>query len=207
METLTNSELAILGLLAESPAHGYQIEQDIAARGYREWTEIGFSSIYYALNRLEGAGWLESSVEADPAPPGARNPPSKRSGPARRIYHLTPAGWQVYRAGVRERLAHPRPRSGDFDLALASLPALPPAEARAALEACRAGLRERLAHVRARWEQDRAARPLPPHVEALFDHAAAGLSAELAWVEKFLEDWDGSTGLEERRENAVFPPG
>ena len=60
METLTNSELAILGLVAEHPRYGYQVEQDIAARGMREWTEIGFSSIYYVLNKLEAAGWLAS---------------------------------------------------------------------------------------------------------------------------------------------------
>ena len=53
IETLTNTELAILGLVAEQPKHGYQIEQDIAARGMRDWTEIGFSSIYYVLNKLE----------------------------------------------------------------------------------------------------------------------------------------------------------
>ena len=52
---MTNAELAILSLIGESPRHGYEIEQVIEARGMREWTEIGFSSIYYLLKKLEKA--------------------------------------------------------------------------------------------------------------------------------------------------------
>ena len=44
---MTNAELAILSLIAEQPRHGYQIDQVIQERGMREWTEVGFSSIYY----------------------------------------------------------------------------------------------------------------------------------------------------------------
>ena len=42
---LTNPECAILGLVAEGPRYGYQIDQIVTARGMRRWTEIGFSSI------------------------------------------------------------------------------------------------------------------------------------------------------------------
>ena len=181
-KSVTNGELAIIGLVAEGPRHGYQVEQDIAARGMREWTEIGFSSIYYILNKLESAGWLESRLAED-AQPGKR-------GPARKVYALTDSGWGVYRAAVRERLAHPRPRSADFALGLANLPVLPPGEVRAALEEQRAALAERMRHVQAKNEEDRqAARGhLPPHVEALFSYSEALMAAELAWLTRFLED-------------------
>ena len=49
---ITNSELALLGLLMESPMHGYQIEQIIEDRGMREWTTIDLSSIYYLLHKM-----------------------------------------------------------------------------------------------------------------------------------------------------------
>jgi DNA-binding PadR family transcriptional regulator len=180
--TVTNGELAILGLVAEGPRHGYQVEQDIEARGMREWTEIGFSSIYYLLNKLEAAGWLESRL-AEEAQPGKR-------GPARKVYTLTESGWGVYRAAVRERLAHPRPRSADFALGLANLPVLPPGEVRAALEEQRAALAERIRHVQAKNDQDRqAARGhLPPHVETLFAYSEALMAAELNWLTRYLED-------------------
>ncbi|MCY7144283.1 PadR family transcriptional regulator, partial [Streptococcus gordonii] len=41
------TEELILGLLAEQPRHGYQIEKLIEDREMRRWTEVGFSSIYY----------------------------------------------------------------------------------------------------------------------------------------------------------------
>ncbi|HIP96867.1 MAG TPA: hypothetical protein EYH32_06595 [Anaerolineae bacterium] len=53
---MTNAELAILSLIAEQPRHGYEIEQVIEERRMREWTEIGFTSIYYLLKKLERGG-------------------------------------------------------------------------------------------------------------------------------------------------------
>jgi len=114
---LTNVELAILGMVAERPKHGYQLEQDIELRGMRNWTEIGFSSIYYVLNKLEKSGWLVSEAAFEPG----------TGGPARKVYRLTTSGKAALHEAVRERLAHPRARNGDFELALANLPVLSPA--------------------------------------------------------------------------------
>lgn len=184
MNIITNTEMAILGLAAEGPQHGYQIEQTIATRGMREWTEIGFSSIYYILNKLEKSGWLASEVMLVSGSEG-------RGGPARRVYQLTGAGLAVLRSAVRERLAHPRLRSGDFDLALANQPVLPPGEAREALQENRDGLRQRLEQVRAKLDSDRAGaqragHPFPVHVEALFSRSLALMQAELDWLNKYL---------------------
>jgi DNA-binding PadR family transcriptional regulator len=176
---ITNTDLAVLGLIAEGPRHGYQVEQDIAARGMREWTEIGFSSIYYVLNKLESAGWLESRLEAE-ALAGKR-------GPARKIYALTENGRGIYRSAVQQRLASPRPRSADFALALANLPAISLAEARAAIETQRAALAERLQAVQQKNRLDRQlAGNLPAHVEALFSYSEAQMAAELGWLARFL---------------------
>ena len=111
---MTNAELAILSLVAEHPRHGYEIEQIIQQRGMREWTEIGFSSIYYLLAKLDGAGLIVSRLEE-----GAR-------GPARKVYEATPAGRQALRGGTLELLAVPH-RSSSLELGLANLPLLDPA--------------------------------------------------------------------------------
>ena len=74
---MTNAELAILGLIAEQPRHGYQIEQVIEERGMRNWTEIGFSSIYYLLKKLEKAGYVTARAE-------------QALGKTRQVYHPTP---------------------------------------------------------------------------------------------------------------------
>lgn len=53
------TEELILGLLAEQPRHGYQIEKLIEDREMRRWTEVGFSSIYYVLDKLEKKSLLK----------------------------------------------------------------------------------------------------------------------------------------------------
>jgi DNA-binding PadR family transcriptional regulator len=180
MEKLTNTELAILGLVSETPKHAYRLEQEIEARGMRQWTEIGFSSIYYVLNKLEKAGWLASDLRTD------------GNGPARRVYHLTHAGWDIYRGGVESRLASPRPRTGDFILGLANLPALSPAVKCRALRTYHAFLRKQLEEVRLKQASDHAAslavgQALAEHVDSLFDYATSLIEAEYRWVEAFLE--------------------
>ncbi|MBN1315338.1 MAG: helix-turn-helix transcriptional regulator, partial [Anaerolineales bacterium] len=71
---MTNAELAILSLIAEQPLHGYEIEQIIKKRGMRNWTEIGFSSIYYLLRKLEREGLISSRLE------------NVGRGPARKVF-------------------------------------------------------------------------------------------------------------------------
>jgi DNA-binding PadR family transcriptional regulator len=177
---MTNNELAILGLVAEQPKHGYQVEQDIESRGMRNWTEIGFSSIYHVLNKLQRAGWISGTVTTAHAEPG-------RSGPARKVFHVTEAGIRALREGVRQRLAQPRPRSADFDLGLGNLPVLPSSVARAALAACRDGLHARRRQVQDKWARDRQADAhLPGHVVALFARSLALIDTEISWIEKYL---------------------
>ena len=179
---MTNNELAILGLVAEQPKHGYQIEQDIESRGMRNWTEIGFSSIYHILNKLQGAGWIEGTVTTAQEGPG-------RGGPARKIFRMTETGRDALREAVQQRLAQPRSRSADFDLGLGNLPILPPGEARAAISAYRDGLHARLKQVRAKWASDRQADAhFPSHAEALFERSLALIDAEISWVEKYLDE-------------------
>jgi DNA-binding PadR family transcriptional regulator len=83
---MTNAELAILSLIVEKPRHGYELEVVIEQRGMREWTEVGFSSIYYLLKKLEKEGLVVGRLEQLPG-----------RGPARKVYQATPAGraaWQ-----------------------------------------------------------------------------------------------------------------
>jgi DNA-binding PadR family transcriptional regulator len=179
---VTNNELAILGLVAEQPKHGYQIEQDIESRGMRNWTEIGFSSIYHILNKLQGDGWISGATAAVPR---GRGP----SGPARKVFHVTEAGKIALREAVHQRLAQPRPRSADFDLGLGNLACLPSRAARAAISAYRDGLHVRRGQVQAKWASDRQADAhLPSHAEALFTRSLALIDAEISWVEKYLDE-------------------
>ena len=62
---LTDAELLVLSrLVAEMPRHGYQLEQVIEERGMREWTQIGFSSIYFVLGKLKKMGLVTAKRPA-----------------------------------------------------------------------------------------------------------------------------------------------
>lgn len=167
---MTNAEMAILSLVVEGEKYGYQIEQLIQQRGMREWTEIGFSSIYYILNKLEAAGWLNSQLQ-----PGSDRP-------ARKMYVLTPDGIQAYLSAVATRLSQPRPRSADFDLALGGMLLLPQDEIYNHLETYHAHLSQQVELVHARWQRDRQAPGFPWSADELFNHSIATLESELAWV-------------------------
>lgn len=53
MNSLSNSEVALLGLLSEEPMHPYKIDQEVKYRDMRSWTELSMSSIYKLLRKLE----------------------------------------------------------------------------------------------------------------------------------------------------------
>jgi DNA-binding PadR family transcriptional regulator len=171
---MTNAELAILSLIHEQPRHGYEIEQVIEERGMRDWTEVGFSSIYYLLKKLEKNGWVESQLE-----------PEGGQGPARKVYHITPAGRAAWREGTLELLSNPRPVYDPFQLGLSNLPGLAPDEALAALCQYRDRVAERRTYVEQRWHRENV--PLPDHVDAMFDLSMTLIEAELAWIERFIQ--------------------
>ena len=168
---MTNAELAVLGLVAEQPRHGYQVEQVIAERGMREWTEIGFSSIYYLLRKLAGMGLIISSLV------------QSGHGPARKVYRATEEGGVALRQELLKVLSMPEPSLSGLQLGLANLPLLSRDDALGALGRYALALEER------RWVLDakrRGQAPLPQHVEAMFEHSSLLIDAEPGWVRTFL---------------------
>jgi DNA-binding PadR family transcriptional regulator len=175
----THAELALLSLLGEKPRHGYELEHVIESRGMRDWTEIGFSSIYYLLKKLEGDGWIESRLE------------EAGRGPARKVYAITVAGREQLQSAILESLAAPQQCYTPLLLGIANLPGVPAAEAVTALRQYIAALDERLAHMRERWE---AQKPLPYFVEAMFAYSDAMIQAERNWIEQFIKQVEANNG-------------
>jgi DNA-binding PadR family transcriptional regulator len=171
---MTNAELAILSLVAERPRHGYEIEQVIEERGMRDWTEIGFSSIYYLLNKLEKAGLTEGQLQQ----------PEGR-GPARKVYNITQQGWQAQITGSVEALATPQHASVPFLLGLSNLPIIPREQALKSLNIYVEQLEGRMQLLLRRVEEQRQ---LPPFVEAMFDYSRRMAEAELNWMRDFIKE-------------------
>ncbi len=174
---MTDAELAILTIVAEGPIYGYDIQTVIIQRGLRAWTNIGVSSMYYVLQKLERQGLVESK--------GA----PLAEGPSRRQYHITPAGFGVLQTAVADLISTPRDSTTEFELGLANLHVLRPAQIRTAFIAYRQELVSRLNQARERWQTLRDSRA-PFNVDAMFGHHVAILEAELNWIREFIEEWE-----------------
>lgn len=167
---LTDAEFMVLGLVAETPRHGYQLEQVIAQRGMREWTRIGFSSIYFVLGRLEKKGLVS-----------AQEPVSAK---AKKTYLITGSGYETLVAQTLLALREVRPTYSSVLLGLAHWPVLQRDEALEALRVRAAAIAAEVTRLEATEESQQ---PLPDFVEALFDFSLSQLRAEAAWIKRTLD--------------------
>ncbi len=169
---LTRSEVAILSLLSEGEQHGYGLNEAIQQRGFRNWTNIGFSSIYWILNRMEKSKLITS-----------RKDPSKK-GPDRKLYRLTKKGRTALLDSIRTSISIPEHQRTRVDLGAAYVELLPRDEAIQGFETYRKTLQERLDGIAA---IRKAQEPLPFGAEIIFDHGIIKGKAELEWVDGVLE--------------------
>ena len=58
-------ELAILGLLQESPMHGYELRKELATKLGTIRAAISYGTLYPTLKRLQAAGWIGEAEAAD----------------------------------------------------------------------------------------------------------------------------------------------
>jgi len=177
---MTNAEFAVLSLVSEAPRHGYEIEKTITERGMREWTEIGFSSIYYLLNKLEKEGLIDGRTEQQPG-----------RGPARKVYYITNNGREVCREKTLEVMSTPHRCYPPLLLGLANLPLIDRAAAIKALVRHCDQLSERLDHLRARREGQGT---LPVFVDSMFVYSLTMMEAEKKMIEDIIRRLEEENG-------------
>ncbi|MFJ9691971.1 GyrI-like domain-containing protein [Kitasatospora sp. NPDC101183] len=177
---LTAAELALLGLLVEKPRHGYELEKVIAERGLREWTEIGFSSIYYLIGKLRERGLI---AEADTSTPVR--------GKGRKVFAATAEGRRACAAGAVAAIAEPHPLFPRVLVGLANQPAVDGGELLDALRRRAEALTVREEEVRRAFEAEAGA---PDFVRAIFDYSLGQLAAERAWLERYRASMGGARG-------------
>jgi DNA-binding PadR family transcriptional regulator len=79
-------EMAILGLLQETPMHGYELRKELATKLGTLRAAISYGTLYPTLKRLKLAGWIsEAETSSDIIPPMT----SKRG---RVVYKITAEG-------------------------------------------------------------------------------------------------------------------
>ena len=168
-KTLTDSELLVLGLVAEMPRHGYELEQVIERRGMREWTQIGFSSIYFVLGKLEKSGLII-----------ARRPEKRK---AKKSYTITDTGHEMLVRHTLRALESVRPIHSSVLLGMIHWSFLTRTQA---LEALRTRKQAVVKEITRLGEIQFEQQPLPDHVDAMFEFSISQLSAESEWLTKIL---------------------
>ena len=162
---INERELAILGLLCEKPLYGYTIEKIIEERGMRHWTDIGFSSIYYVLKRLESRNLIVSSCK------------QQENKPSRKVYTITQDGEHQMKEKVSSLLSQNQRIVSPFDLGIAHLHFLSATETIACLNERIKALDKAIEHIKAhRIQHEKSKKPY--FLLALSDRALAHLCAE-----------------------------
>jgi DNA-binding PadR family transcriptional regulator len=160
---------AVLGLLAQHPRHGYELRAAFeAVVGGEEYWDVKPSQIYTTLTRMEKSGLVaEQSVEQD-------------SGPEKRIYNITPAGYQAldewFAGGIEQ--AHQR---DEFFIKLMLALVSGVADPYQVIQTQRAHLYKELHAITARRTRADPKRELSKML--LLDKAAMHLEADLRWLD------------------------
>ncbi len=166
---ISRVEVVVLGLLAEGPAHGYELLERLRERAMGLWAGVGRASVYQTLRRLEREGAVAGrEQEGD-------------EGPERRVYRITSTGRARLRAGLRE-WAREAPEPLGF------LHLVSPDEARRVLAERADGLARRRSEIAAGRERlARAAGPAGRLAARMLELEDARAAAEQAWLEGLRE--------------------
>ena len=95
-------DLAVLGLLHESPLHGYELSKRLRAVLGPVRSRISYGSLYPCLSGLQAAGYITTDDSASESGPGRRK---------KHVYKLTAEG----KERLQEQLAEGGPSTWDDD--------------------------------------------------------------------------------------------
>jgi DNA-binding PadR family transcriptional regulator len=92
-------ELAILGLLHESPMHGYELRKQLNAKLGAIRAAISYGSLYPTLRRLQNDGWITEEPGAEVTDPGVPTLTTRRG---RVVYKITAEGKERFQTLLAE---------------------------------------------------------------------------------------------------------
>ena len=172
----------ILSLVWEAKtASGYQLNATINNRGYREWADIGMTSIYTTLKRLEQKGLISSRITMH----------KTTQGPVARDYFLTSNGTLLLKEETEKGLSETRERDRRFDLALSVIDILSLEKALVLIEKRKLYLKseqKRLSEVYAGQQQN-----ITFNGGLLFRHTLQFIQSEIIFLEELINQWEEIT--------------
>ena len=169
-------ELAVLGLLHESPMHGYELRKQLNA--VLGWGRLlSYGSLYPALKRMLKAGWI---AQQSANPSGTTGAGSVGVGRRQRIvYELTPAG----EARFTDLMSQAGPAAWEdenFDVRFAFFSRTDMEIRLRILEGRRTRLEERLERVQGQLE--RTQKQMDRYAMELQRHGVESVQREVRWL-------------------------
>ena len=197
-------ELAVLGLLHESPMHGYELRKRLTV--VLGWGRVlSYGSLYPALKKMLRAGWISEYVAAtEPVKVRASGKAvakgAKSTAASRRqriVYELTPAGDERF-ARLMSDAGPSAWEDGDFDVRFAFFGRTDREIRLRILEGRRTRLEERLARVEQQMARLRAD---DTYAAELQRHGLESVQREVSWLSDMIaaERNDASGGSSEQR--------
>jgi len=170
---LSPKEFVVAGLLNEGPCHGYELEQKIQQRGMRNWTQIGFSSIYHVLKKLKSYGYVSQSGKIV-------------RGKLQQVYRLTPKGKKALLNQIHLSITTVGRGRGDFHVAISNTIGKPSEEIRTLLEQRIKNLKDHATRLeQLRENKIKSGTPDLPAITILFDHPIAILKSESDFLKSY----------------------
>ena len=175
---LTNVEFMLLQIICEQKeVSGYEINQLVRERGYKEWADIGTTSIYVGLNKLSKKQLVNSYI--DTAKQG--------KGPMPRKFEITNEGKELLKQNILLALSSSRERDYRFDLALAAILFLSVEEVSVALKKRKTFLSEAAKNINKKFESQ-GGKILPLNVRALFRHPLLLIKHEIEFTDSLITE-------------------
>jgi DNA-binding PadR family transcriptional regulator len=170
-------EIAVLGLLNESPMHGYELRKRLSSL-LGTFRAFSYGSLYPTLRRLSDAGWITEESPLESSPTGARSRRGKR------VYQLTAEG----KEHLADLLAEVGPDAFDDDGFGARLAFFAQTRSdirlqilegrRRKVEEKRDGMRSALSRTGARVDR---------YTRVLHEHGLESVDREVRWLTELIE--------------------
>jgi DNA-binding PadR family transcriptional regulator len=180
-------EIAVLGLLSESPMHGYELRKRLASL-LGAFRAFSYGSLYPTLRRLSEAGWISEESPMD-APSAAT-----RSRRGKRVYRLTADG----KEHLAELLADVGPDAYDdegFGARLAFFAQTRSDIRLQILEGRRRRVEEQRDGMRAALA--RTGKRLDRYTRVLHEHGLESVDREVRWLTELIESERSTTTKKE----------
>jgi DNA-binding PadR family transcriptional regulator len=182
-------EFAILGLLQQSPMHGYELRKELAAvlGGLRP---ISYGSLYPALKRLKAAGLIASD---DPTPRALlpADAPALTGRRGKVVYAITAAGKERFAELVSQTGPEAYDDESRFGVHLAFFRHTAADVRLRILEGRRTRLQERLDRVQT--QLSRTQQQMDRYATELQRHGVESVEREVRWLSDLINAEHGST--------------